>query len=607
MLGLYFTWLRYDARIALEEAEKSRLLAQSKALHYIVGGQIAEANAILGTQAQEWAEDMNVEAATRRLKALDSALVGMRSMLILDENGISIVSSRSDLVGRNFSERAYYKYFKDNPSRGKLFVSPPFQSVLSSTVIVFSRPVFDKYGSFRGVIIVTLDPDFFAPLLSAFNSTPDMRAVIAHGDGKIFLLVPERAGVQMTNMDTPGSLFRKHKTSGATTSILRGMIEGAGENGLWAITTVWPSVIDASAPLVLVVGRNTSAIISGWRRDSVLLGISYLLIVIASCSMLHLHLKRKVKLEQELQEYAQELEDKARFVQSVTDGVPGMIGYWDADLHCKFANQAYQDWFGKTPEELAGISVQELLGEELFRQSEAHIYAALWGEPQTFERTLTKPDGTIGYTLARYIPDKQGEKVKGFFALMSDVTEMKLTQDKMAALIETLNTQAVTDGLTGLTNRRHFWELATVELKRSKRHGFQLCLIMLDIDKFKSINDSLGHAAGDEVLRSLSTLMKHALRESDIVGRLGGEEFGILLPQTGEDEAQVIAERLRLAVMDKPVTFEDRTIRYTISIGLAPAWKSEASVDDLVKRADTALYRAKETGRNKVCIAEENG
>jgi len=284
----------------------------------------------------------------------------------------------------------------------------------------------------------------------------------------------------------------------------------------------------------------------------------------------------------------------------------GMIGYWDAELRCQFANQAYLEWFGKSPDQLVGIAMQDLLGEELFRLNQAHIYAALWGEPQTFERTLKKADGSVGNTLARYIPDKQGDTVQGFFVLISDVTEMKQAQAKLESLINELNTQAVTDGLTGLANRRHFWEQSTVELKRTKRHGFELCLVMLDIDKFKTINDGYGHAAGDEVLRRLAKVMKTALRETDVAGRLGGEEFGVLLPQTGETEAQIIAERLRQAVMATEVTFEASTIRFTVSLGLAAAWRNEHSVDDLMKRADMALYRAKETGRNRVCLAAEN-
>lgn len=605
LLGSALAWSRYDARRQLEASEKERLLAQTTVLNYVIGQSISAANSVLLAQAQEWASTPDSQAASRRLLELDTALQGIRSLLILDRNGVSQASSRAELIGRNFSEKDYFRYFKDSPWNRNLFVSQPFRGVLGAVIIVLARPIIDKYGAFSGVATATVDPEFLVLLLKAARTTPDMWTAIAHGDGTLYLLEPERSGAAPMNLNEPGSPFRVHLERGKETSLLDGRMEGFGDYGSWAVSTIQPQDVQANAPLVVIVGRSFDAILMTWKTDSLVLGLAYLFIAAVACAMLHFHMRRKRAFEQELERSARALEAKAHFVQSVTDGIPGMIGYWDDELRCQFANRAYLEWFGRSPEQLIGIPMRELLGEELYKLNEPYIQAALWGEQQTFERAIKKADGSIGQTLARYIPDRQEGEVRGFFVLVSDVTELKQAQQQLESLVKDLNNQAVTDGLTGLTNRRHFWELARIEMTRSRRYGFELCLIMLDIDKFKSINDGFGHAAGDEVLRSLSSVMTGELRETDVTGRLGGEEFGILLPQTGEAEAIAIAERLRAAVLATPVAFEDTTISYTVSLGVATANKNETSVDDLVKRADMALYQAKETGRNKVCCATE--
>ncbi len=605
LLGGIMAWSRYDAWIQQDHREQERLLAQARLLQFILGKNIATANAILKEQGQQWLLDRDTAATNRRLEVLDTAQDGVRSLMLLDADGISRAASSERLIGRNFSERPYFRYFSERQGRDQLFISPPFRGVLGSDIITLSRSIYDAGGTFRGVATATLDPEFFAPLLKAILTTSDMRATIVHSDGRLFLAEPERFTPVVINLNEPGTIFRRHMDSGNEFDVIKGTLVVTREYGYWATCTIQTPGLETSAKIVVTIGRNIDAIFMAWRRDTILQAVLFLLIAAASCAMMNVYLKRKQKFERELAEAGRELEAKALFVQAVTDGIPGLIGYWNADLKCEFANLAYLEWFGKSPEEMIGISIQEALGESLFRQNESYIYAALWGEPQTFERTIQKADGSLSSTLARYIPDRQDGKVRGFFVLVSDVTEMKQTQAKLETLVTELNMQAVTDVLTGLANRRHFWERARAEIVRSSRYNTPLFLIMLDIDKFKAINDGFGHAAGDEVLRNLASTARTALRETDVIGRLGGEEFGVLLIQTDEDHAKLVAERLRQAVEASEVAFEGGTIRYTVSLGLASARQNEASVDELVKRADMALYQAKETGRNRVCYADD--
>ena len=168
---------------------------------------------------------------------------------------------------------------------------------------------------------------------------------------------------------------------------------------------------------------------------------------------------------------------------------------------------------------------------------------------------------------------------------------------------EHLQQLATTDPLTGLWNRRHFFDLAEVEWTRSKRHARPLSLLMVDIDLFKSINDHHGHDVGDEVLVRIAELCRMQRRGSDAVGRLGGEEFAVLLPETAADDAVAAAERLRQLVAGDAITLNGTEIRTSVSIGISDAYQA-SSLAELMKRADLALYEAKNQGRNRVSCFE---
>ena len=165
---------------------------------------------------------------------------------------------------------------------------------------------------------------------------------------------------------------------------------------------------------------------------------------------------------------------------------------------------------------------------------------------------------------------------------------------------------ATIDALTNLNNRRQFELRLGQEIATTKRQNNPLCAMMIDIDFFKKVNDTYGHASGDAVLKGVASIIKSALRESDIPSRYGGEEFAILLPYTHIQEAQIVGERLRKAVEASPIPIntedsEVKSINITISMGLAE-FNNDETGEELFERADKALYEAKESGRNRVCI-----
>jgi diguanylate cyclase (GGDEF)-like protein len=174
---------------------------------------------------------------------------------------------------------------------------------------------------------------------------------------------------------------------------------------------------------------------------------------------------------------------------------------------------------------------------------------------------------------------------------------------------EELRRQAATDSLTGVPNRRHLMSVAEHEMARALRYGSPLALFMVDIDHFKSVNDTWGHPAGDRVIQALAAAMATSARDQDTIGRLGGEEFAAVLPETDRSGAAVMAGRLREAVetIASALTDDGQPVHFTVSIGVAAVETADSTIEDLLGRADRALYAAKRGGRNRVEVATGRG
>jgi diguanylate cyclase (GGDEF)-like protein len=181
--------------------------------------------------------------------------------------------------------------------------------------------------------------------------------------------------------------------------------------------------------------------------------------------------------------------------------------------------------------------------------------------------------------------------------------KIKHLQDELRDKNLRLEALSRTDELTGLNNRRYFMELATTELGRVRRHATPLALMMIDADHFKYINDTMGHLCGDRVLAAIGKALRIGIRNYDIAGRYGGEEFALLLPQTRPDDARSVAERCRQTIASTEVEHDGQSVRVTVSVGIAALPEAPASnIEELVKFADEALYRAKAGGRNQVVV-----
>jgi diguanylate cyclase (GGDEF)-like protein len=189
--------------------------------------------------------------------------------------------------------------------------------------------------------------------------------------------------------------------------------------------------------------------------------------------------------------------------------------------------------------------------------------------------------------------------------IATDITDKKNTESRLAEMSKELFLLATTDALTNAFNRRHFMEQALIEQKRCQREKYSYALLMLDLDSFKAINDNYGHACGDAVLTSIAETIKLELRDYDLLGRIGGEEFAILLPNTTRDSALKISERIRCSIEHLNIESNGHSVKATVSIGVALDEYIDKDLEEMFLIADKFLYRAKKNGRNQVVLCDD--
>ena len=261
-----------------------------------------------------------------------------------------------------------------------------------------------------------------------------------------------------------------------------------------------------------------------------------------------------------------------------------------------YVNEAFTEKTGYTPEEVIGKTPRILQKEGTNRNDLDKVRQALEKKEsvRVTLRNFSKKGNEYWVDLSILpLPDKNG-KVTHFAAIQRDISDYKkLEQD--------LQTLCRTDPLTTAANRRAFNEIISQEFSRFKRSQKEYALVMIDLDHFKSINDQHGHGTADHVLIEVTERCKDNLRVHDIIARLGGEEFCILLPYTNQEQAQKVAERLRQKIEIMPIISEGKRIKVTISVGISLVAVGDVDGHDAIERADKKLLEAKSMGKNRVC------
>ncbi|WP_052507615.1 GGDEF domain-containing response regulator [Desulfonatronovibrio magnus] len=310
---------------------------------------------------------------------------------------------------------------------------------------------------------------------------------------------------------------------------------------------------------------------------------------------------RLTSIREELQKAKQSLEDITREYEMVFEGTQDAMFLICVEQNQQFrfmrTNKAHQDATGIALSQIRGKTPEELLGHDAGREiKQNYVRCVQGGIPVNYEETLNLPGGerTWHTTLT---PVSENGSIRFIVGSSQDITERKKAEKMLRYL-------ATTDELTGLWNRRYFSQALIKAIEGARRHDRTFSLLMLDIDHFKRINDSFGHAAGDEVLRHFGQIVTDELRIIDTTGRFGGEEFAVILPDTDLQGAEITAERIRKRVAGSPAVCGDVEVAFNVSIGVALWEKEMRSMDELIKKADDALYEAKRMGRNRTVVSK---
>jgi diguanylate cyclase (GGDEF)-like protein/PAS domain S-box-containing protein len=586
----------------VEAVERDRLATQARVISRNLEFQLKGANQALLGVLEELREQslLHHKVDTQHLRLLANAMPGIRAISVFDNQGNLISSNYPEFVGQNFSHREYFITVKEYPSREILYISKPFKGLSGRYLINVTRMVPDKAGGFAGIVTATLNPEYFTTLLTSVLYAPDVESSLAHGDGLLFIVEPVREELQGTHSAMAGSLIAEYRKSSLITTLFSDKLHAAQESRMIAQRIVQSGLLKMDKSLDVTVSRDTEAIFESWRHTSLIEIGFFLLFTIFSVSFLYIYQKHQRRYEQLATASALALERSEKLFRSTYDSAA--IGMALLNLGGRFikANQALCNIVGYTEEELCQKTFAEITHPddlEANRSLMRELVAGACVNYQMEKRYFHKDGRIIWILLTGSATHDSRNEVLYFVVQIQDINEQKALQEK-------LKTQAFQDYLTGLPNRRHFMEQAAIELARVARYGGELSLLMVDVDNFKKVNDTYGHQTGDRVLQKLGEVSKAILRDVDLIGRIGGEEFAILLPETDGEKAREVAERLRVAIAHESLILEMGVpLQFTVSIGVATIADHAINLDTFLARADTALYHAKTTGRNKISLA----
>lgn len=643
---------------------------------------------------------------------------GDDTALVVDHQG-AVVRASSPLLREPgvLANRDYFVAHLHNPGLG-LYVSRAYRSPSDGQPsVALSRAWRHPDGSFGGVVVQSIKLNRLQKLFSSIELGSDSGINLFLSDGTIIMRFPYTG-------DTTG------KSLSGTPNFDRFIREKEGSfTGVAAIDDMerlYTFRALSGYPLLVNIAQTTDSILGAWRRDAFWLGATTLVLMLA-CFMLAGLAERELRAHQRT---ARRLHRAESDIRTILDSLPAIVAYWDKNRINRFSNRAHQQWFGLTPDQIHGMHIRDMLGEDRYAEVEPYIDRALAGQTQVFENAYSDVAGVKRHSISTYIPDMENDQIQGLFVLVHDITDRKAAEDSLseekerfrvtlaairdgvittdaegrityqnpAAVLMTgwtpeqalgqavsdviiiqnlqdkmpvetcaINTAlsersivksgadhvligrsgvrthieataapiidendlllgavmvfhdvsqarakasemmylAQHDALTGLPNRRFLHQLVNQAIARGARSGRYAALLYVDLDKFKNVNDTLGHAAGDELLVTMANRLSETLRQGDIVSRKGGDEFIVLMDSLNDPlEAGQLAQRL-LEHCRKPVQIAGRSITVTLSIGISLFPDDGTDFDQLMCQADKAMYRAKQAGRNQFVYSQD--
>lgn len=591
MLEINKSKQQFEKQASINTQNLSLVLEQS------ISGLVDEIDLVLLVSADEIQKQMATGRIDARktnafLKLQNQRVPDIFNLRVADEKGdLRYGSDFSTLPAVNYADRDYFIRLRDNANAGLFIAKPLLGKTTRKWLLTFSRRINRPDGSFGGLIYGTINLEHFSELFSVVAIGP--RDTLTLRDDELGIIASS-GGLQLTGevvglkkLSVPFEIALKNDPKVGTYI--------SGSTSIDQISRVHSYRKFGKYPFYINSGVAEETYLGGWYKQAWETGALVFAFMLASASFSFFI----IRLLRKQQSNEEELYRQKEYLQAIFESEPECVKVVASDGSLIDMNPAGLAML--EVDDLKDAQQTGLLGfiEPAYHQAFIDLGKKIFaGDPGALEFPIKGRKGTVRWleTHATPLRDNRGNVIN-LLAVTRDITERKLFQHE-------LERQAHFDYLTGVDNRGFFMQQAESELVRAIRYGSNLSMFMMDIDFFKQVNDLHGHKVGDDVLKKLADVCRGTLREVDIIGRVGGEEFAILLPETDRIKAIEVAERLRVAIAEARIPMQNGLpIQCTVSIGVSSLLSKDDNLDVMLSRADQALYEAKKTGRNKVCIA----
>ena len=513
-------------------------------------------------------------------------------LLFIDAKGRGVVASNGlDVRSVSFAERPYFKA----PAAGETDVyvgAPDIGFVSKRRVFFLSRRVESKRGEFLGVVAAPIVARRIANVFESGRLEPSMSIALVTQDRRMIARAPlfeESFGADISSVVSAFASPLPASGSFTATSPFQ-----SGQR-MFSYAPV------GKYPLVVAVGVGRDSLLARVRDDFIAAALSLVAVLVVALLSGRLALRQYWRMEQieaelraviaDLAASKSELAGSELRIRMIADNLPARVSYINADERFMYHNAG--DGSGPPLGAQMGKTAREVYGAELYDELKGDMRKALSGQRVCVEQSCFV-GGEERFFKRQYTPDfGQDGRVAGFYSMVTDITDLKLVQHRLSAI-------ARVDSLTGLPNRAELLDRLENALARCRRTGASLACLYLDIDRFKDVNDSLGHSGGDAALLEFGRRLSASVRESDLVARLAGDEFVILLEGLEQPaEAERFAFKI-IAAMAPPFHIEGIERQVTTSVGVVIASPLEDDPRSLLRAADAELYKAKKAGRNRM-------
>ena len=534
-----------------------------------------------------------------------AAMTGVRSLSVVTASGELIASNRPELLGLNAHAAERYQTMRRSLDPRLLYISIPFRSASGNYHMAAGKVVLDDSGALKAYVSAVLDPDYFSLLLDSVLYAPDMRAALIHGDGQGVYQVPDSEGIAgLDFVKMPNSLFNLHLQSGQKTSVQQGITAATGQHRLIVLSSVQPTAVASSKALVVALSRQVPAIYAGWKRELwVKLALFLTLAGVTSLALLAIQWRQRAfaQLRRSHEAATRQAEwrlreSEERFRKLFEDTVQPVVLVEEG--RCIAANQAalrmhgmnrIEQLLGRTRSDLSPLFQPD--GQPSAAKAAQLSQLALEQGACEFEWTFLRPDGQT-FTAQQVVTlIHQGGKAL-LHIVGHDITEQKKAREQVEFM-------AYHDGLTGLPNRLLGQQRLQQEIQQAREQLQGVAVLYLDMDKFKYVNDSCDHAVGDAMLRSVAGRLLQSLRTRDMVCRLSGDEFMVVLPEVQDRQPVASLCQRMLDALAAPFEVEGLQLFASFSIGVARFPQDGSDSETLMLNADTALYEAKKAGQKR--------